>query len=90
MPSKPYCPFKKHAQTNRYSSDDPVACEEFIGELLERGYRIVEIDHEGVAVSRVDFDKLIKSAAGALAARRICASLNIKPEEEHFRFGFAV
>jgi hypothetical protein len=82
-------PFRKHAQTHPYSSDDPVACEEFVEELLERGFRIQAIKHEGVDLPKHDFDKMIKTAAGMLASKRICASLGIKPEEERFRFGFA-
>jgi hypothetical protein len=80
--------FKKHAQTNHYSTDDPVAFEEFIEELLERGFGIRAIKHEGLDLSKHDFDKLIKTAAGMLASRRICASLGIKSDEEKFRFGF--
>jgi hypothetical protein len=81
--------FKKHAQTNHYSSDDPVACEEFIEELLERGFRIHAIKHEGLDLPMHEFDRMIKTAAGMLASKRICASLGVKSEEEHFRFGFA-
>ena len=44
--------FKKHAQMNHYSSDDPVACEEFVEELLERGFRIQAIKHEGLDAIR--------------------------------------
>jgi len=81
--------FRKHAQTNHFSTDDPVACEEFLLELLERGFPIVNILHEGLPMSRTDFDRLIKNAGAMLASKHICASLRIKPEEEHFRFGFA-
>jgi hypothetical protein len=81
--------FRRHAQTNHYSTDDPVACEEFVEELLERGFRIQAIKHEGVDLPRPEFDKLIKTAAGMLASKHVCASLGIKPEEERFRFGFA-
>lgn len=81
-------PFRKHAQPSHFSTDDPVACEEFVEELLERGFGIRAIKHEGLDLSRSDFDKLIKTAAGMLASRHICASLGIKPEEEHYRFGF--
>ena len=81
--------FRKHAQPNHYVSDDPVACEEFIEELLERGYTIRAIKHEGLDLPKVEFDRLIKNAAGMLASRHICASLGIKAEEEKFRFGFA-
>jgi hypothetical protein len=81
--------FRKHAQTNHHSTDDPVALEEFVEELLERGLSIRSIHHEGVELPRTDFDRIVKTAAGMLAARRICASLGLKPEEERYRFGFA-
>ena len=81
--------FKKHAQTNHHSTDDPVACEEFVEELLERGFGIRAIKHEGVELPKKDFDRIVKTAAGMLASKRICASLGLKPEEEKFRFGFA-
>ena len=80
--------FKKHAQTNPSSTDDPVACEEFVEELLERGFAIRAIKHEGLDLPKKDFDRIVKTAAGMLASKRICASLGIKPEEEKFRFGF--
>jgi hypothetical protein len=80
--------FKKHSQSHHYSSDDPVACEEFLEELLERGYQIKAIRHDGLEVSKQDFDKLVKTAAGMLAAKSICASLGISTEEVHHRFGF--
>jgi hypothetical protein len=81
--------FRKHAQTNHYSTDDPVACEAFVEELLDRGFQVQAIKHEGLDLPKHDFDKMIKNAAGMLASRRICGSLGIKPEEEKFRFGFA-
>jgi hypothetical protein len=31
---------------------------------------------------------MVKTAAGMLASKHICASLGIKAEEEKFRFGF--
>ena len=80
--------FRKQDFMHHLATDDPVAAEEFIEELLERGYKIRDIRHDGVELPRKDFDKLIKTAASMLAARRICDSLGIKPEEEHHRFGF--
>lgn len=80
--------FKKHAQPNHHSTDDPVACEEFIEELLERGYLLRGIKHEGMELSKNEFDRFVKNAAGMLASKRICASLGIKAEEEKYRFGF--
>jgi len=80
--------FRKHAQTNHYSTDDPVACEEFVEELLERGFAIRAIKHEGMELPKNEFDRVVMTAAGMLASKHICASLGIKAEEEKFRFGF--
>ena len=80
--------FRRHAQANHYSTDDPVACEEFVEELLERGFAVRAIKHEGVELPKNEFDRIVKTAAGMLASRHICASLGIKAEEEKFRFGF--
>jgi hypothetical protein len=81
--------FGRHALTNHYSTDDPVACEECLVELLELGFPIREIKHEGMPLSTNDFDKMLKTAAGMLASKHLCASLGLKPDEERFRFGFA-
>lgn len=80
--------FRRHAHANHHATDDPVACQEFVEELLERGAVIRAIRHEGVELSRHDSDRILKTAAGMLAAKHLCASLGIKPEEEKFRFGF--
>jgi hypothetical protein len=81
--------FKKHAPVNHLGTDDPVACEELLEELLERRFTIKGIKHDGLNLPRTDFDKMIKTAAGMIASKRICDSLGIKPEEEKYRFGFA-
>ena len=81
--------FRKGPQTNHYTTDDPVACEEFIEELLEVGSAILGIRHEGMELPKPEFDRMIKNAAGMLASRHVCTSLGIKPEEERCRFGFA-
>ena len=73
----------------RYDIDEPVACEEFLAELLERRCRIMHIRHDGVEMPKHDFDQMIKTAAGMVAAKSICSSLGISPEEEHYRFGFS-
>jgi hypothetical protein len=79
----------KHTQIAHFSTDDPVACEEFVKELLHDGLFIHTIKHEGLELPRTEFDRIIKTAAGMLISERICASLGIKPEEERFRFGYA-
>jgi hypothetical protein len=83
--------FRKHSppEHHQYFTDDPVACEEFVQELLELGVAIKAIKHEGLELPKHEFDRFIKTAAGMMAARHICASLAIKPEEEKFRFGFS-
>ncbi len=80
--------FRQHAQPNHYYTDDPVACEEFAEELLERGFSIRSIKHEGVDLPKNEFDRIIKTAAAMMTSRHICTSLDIKPEEEKYRFGF--
>jgi len=80
--------FRRHKQSNHYFTDDPVTCEEFLSELLERGITITAIKHDGVDLAQNEFDGLVKTAAAMLASRHICASLGLKPEEEKYRFGF--
>ena len=80
-------PFRRHEQPHQHLTNDPVACEEFLTELLERGFKIKGISHEGVALPKVDIDRMIKTAAGMLATKRICRSLGIGGAEAHHRFG---
>jgi hypothetical protein len=81
--------FRRHAQTSHHLTDDPVGATEFLVELLERGFRIVSIQHEGATLAPNEFDRMLKSAASLLAARRLCQSLGIPAEEERYRFGFS-
>ena len=81
--------FRGHSRPEQYATDDPVACEQFVEELLQLGLPIRAIKHEGLDLSKHEFDRIIKTAAGMLASKQICTSLGIKPEEEHHRFGFA-
>lgn len=81
--------FRRHAHSSHHLTDDPVGATEFLTELLERGFRIVGIQHEGVELSRHEFDRMLKSAANLLAARHLCQSLGIAVEEERYRFGFS-
>lgn len=80
-------PFHSHEQPHHYLTNDPVACEEFLTELLERGFKITNVLHEGVALPKVDFDRLIKTAAGVLATNHICKSLGVDRVDAHHRFG---
>lgn len=78
----------RHSPSQHYYCDDPVACEEFLSELLGRGWRVNTIRHEGLELPRPTFDKMVKKAAGMVAAKSVCSALGISPEEEHYRFGF--
>ena len=80
-------PFHGHDQPHHYLTDDPVACEGFIAQLLERGFKIKEVMREGAALPKADFDRFIKTAAGILATNLICRSLGIDRAEAHHRFG---
>ena len=82
-------PFRRNAEVFHYRSDDPVACEEFLSELLERGCSIKAIRHDGVEMPKPDFDNMLKVAAGMMTSRAICVSLGTSKEEAHYRFGFA-
>ena len=79
--------FHGHTQKHQHLTDDPVAVEQFLSELLERGFAIDGIAHEGVPLPRNESDRLIKTAAGMLATRHLCASLGIDTIEAHHRFG---
>lgn len=81
--------FGRHLQPHHFQTDDPVAAEEFLTELLQRGLEIKHIRHEGVDLPRPEFDRMIKTAGSLLAARQIQKSLKLSAEEERFRFGFA-
>lgn len=70
-----------------YSTDDPIACENFLVDLLERGQKIRKISHGGDALSQDGFDRMIKAAAGILAKNHVCKSLGVDSLEAHYRFG---
>lgn len=79
---------KGHSPTLHYDNDDPVACEQFLVELLERGFQIGAIRHGNLDLPKEQYDQMIKTAGGMLASKSICRSLGISTEEEHYRFGF--
>jgi hypothetical protein len=83
--------FRKHnpPEHHVFYTDDPVTWEGFVQELLEKGMGIHAIRHDGAELPAVDFDRIVRVAAAAIASRLICTSLHIKPEEERHRFGFA-
>ena len=80
-------PFHGHTQKHHYLTNDPVTVEQFLSELLERGFLIESVSHEGVPLPHNESDCMVKTAAGMLATRHICASLGIDSVEAHHRFG---
>ncbi len=82
--------FRKHTPSDHQSfkTDDPVLCADFIQELLETGMGIHAIQRDAVHLPLPEFDRILKVAAAAIAAKRLCASLDISPDEERSRFGF--
>jgi hypothetical protein len=83
--------FRLHSppEHHHYFTDDPVAMEEFLQDLLQHGMGIHAIKHDGADLPKAEFDRVVKIAASEVAAKLICRSLHIKPEEERYRFGFA-
>ena len=83
--------FRKHSppQHHFHFTDDPIACEEFVQELLSHGMGLHGIKHEGVDLPPSEFDRVVKIAAAEIASKLLCTTLHIKPEEERYRFGFA-
>jgi hypothetical protein len=79
--------FHGHDQHHHFLTDDPVACEGFLAQLLERGFKIKEVLHQGVALPQPEFDRLVRTAAGILSTQLICRSLGIDSDEAHRRFG---
>ena len=79
-------PFSRMDQPHQHLTDDPVACEEFLTELLERGFKIKRVLHEGVELPKAEFDKLIKTAAGMLMTNHLCRSIEIDRIEAKHRF----
>jgi hypothetical protein len=80
-------PFRRHAQTQHHLTDDPVTCEEFLAELIERRFKIKGIHHQGVELPKIEFDKMLKTAAGVVASRHLCEALGIDSVEARHRFG---
>lgn len=83
--------FRKHNPPQRYQhfADEMIACEEFVIELLERGMALHAIKREGADLPTAEFDRIVKMAAGQVAAKLVCTTLHIKSDEERHRFGFA-
>jgi hypothetical protein len=75
------------APASHFTTDDPVTCEGFLADLLERKVHIGEILHDGVPLGPKEFDGMIRTAVLLLASRHVCAALRISTDEAHVRFG---
>jgi hypothetical protein len=80
--------FHGHEHPAHHTTDDPVAAEEFLCQLLERGFKVKGILHEGVPLARPAFDRMVKTAAGMLATKSVRSALGIDSAEAHARFSF--
>ncbi len=76
-----------YTRIKNFETDDPVACETFLMEALEKGYKIQDIRRDGLPIQGVRFDNMIKTAAGMLAREHVCKSLDVDNLEAHYRFG---
>jgi hypothetical protein len=76
-----------HATPSHFTTDDPVTCQEFLADLLERKVHIRGILHDGVALEGRAFDGMIHAALQQVASRHVCASVRISADEAHARFG---
>ena len=76
-------------QVSTHFTDDPVAAEEFLMQLLLAAAHIKEIRHDGVVVSGHQFNRLLKTAAERIASSLLRTSLGIDSVNVKDRFGFA-
>lgn len=76
-----------HEHESHCLTDDPVTCEEYLADMLVRGFHIKAIVHQGVALPPVEFYQMLKTAAKMVATRLLCASLKMDPEEAHHHLG---
>lgn len=77
-------------RVDTYRTDDPVAAEDFLMNLLAGGSRITAIKHEGVVMEQPQSDQMLRVAAGRLASLLLGASLGLDAAAVKHRFGFTV
>jgi hypothetical protein len=85
--------YTRHPHSNEpagtHRTDDPIEAEEFLMQLLHAHSRILAIKHEGVAIERAQFDRMLKVAGERLIAEMLRHALDIDAAEVRHRFGFA-
>jgi hypothetical protein len=85
-----YVMFPQHNQcVSNHPTDDPVEAEEVLMHLLLSQAQIKAIRHDGVALTRHQFDRMLKIAAERIVSELLIESLHIDAEEVKDRFGFA-
>ena len=77
----------RHPMTTHFGTDDPVSCEEFLAELLERRWPILCLKHDGFPLPCHESDRLIRNAAGMMCSRHLQSSLRVDSEQARARFG---
>jgi hypothetical protein len=85
-----YIAFPQHSsRVFTHLTDDPIEAEDFLMHLLVAQVRITAIRHEGEAMTRHQFDKMLKVAAERIASALLRESLSLDAAEIKDRFGFA-
>ncbi|HSI09508.1 MAG: hypothetical protein ACAH89_07155 [Rariglobus sp.] len=85
-----YVLFPQHnKRVSNHPTDDPVEAEEVLMHLLLSQAQIKAIRHDGVALTRHQFDRMLKIAAERIVSELLSESLHIDAEEVKDRFGFA-
>ena len=85
-----YTIFQQHnKRVESHHTDDPVEAEDFLMYLLANGTRIHAIKHEGVDLDGTQSDRMLRVAAGRLAARVLGESLHLDAAAVKHRFDFA-
>ena len=79
--------FHGHSHPSEHLTNDPVEAEQFLSELIERGFKIECILHEGEPLPQRESDRMIRTAVGILATHLVTRSLGIDSAEAHHRFG---
>jgi hypothetical protein len=85
-----YIAFPHHSsRVFTHQTDDPIEAEDFLMHLLAARVRIIEIRHDGAAMSGHQFDRLLKVAAERIASELLRESLSLDAPSVKERFGFA-
>jgi len=79
-------PLEHRRLVNDFRTDDPVECEQFVADLLLRGYKIDSISHAGVPLSRAEFDSAVLLGAKAAITKLLTTALDLDEAEMRHRF----